>query len=182
MFRKATVVLILALVSASVVAEERRTLGSGDANARSGGFGGPEIQVTRIGNKDVTFYGGKGGYLINGKYYIGGAGYGSTLNGSADSMAYAGLLFGRMFAPNSSVHFSADVVIGRGTVYSSLFNSDAFSIIEPGIDVSFNLSKIATLNIGMTQKYVTGDFGSTGYTANGLSKNTFRINVLFGSF
>jgi hypothetical protein len=55
-------------------AQEQTLVGNGEIS--NGGFGGPVIKYTQIKNEPAILVGGRGGWIINHTFVIGGGGYG----------------------------------------------------------------------------------------------------------
>jgi hypothetical protein len=85
------------------------------------------------------------------------------------SGGYGGLLLEPIVAPMSPVHVSFPITIGAGGVattpayldkyyysYNSYYyNSTAFFLLEPGVDVEFNITKFFRLAIGGSYRYTS---------------------------
>src|SRR3989339_1042733 len=79
------------IFAGSAFAQERTLLGDGEIT--SGGFGGPEIKLSTLYDKSALMIGGKGGWIINHKFSIGGGGYGQVLDISAPKEAKAKYIY-----------------------------------------------------------------------------------------
>jgi len=102
----------------------------------SGGFGAPEFKVSQVNNKTSLLFGGKGGWIINHKFVIGGAGYGMTSKNTFDytedledldgnmvfdstrtlnlSMGYGGVYLEFIMLPKKLFHLTFPLLIGSG--------------------------------------------------------------------
>ena len=102
----------------------------------SGGYGAPVFKVSPVNNKTSLLLGGEGGWVINHKFVIGGAGYGMTSNNTFDytedledldgnlvldstrtldlSMGYGGVYFEYVMSPKKAFHLSFPLLIGAG--------------------------------------------------------------------
>ena len=68
-------VIVLSLIlSFQLFAQEETLLGSSEVT--HGGFGGPVIKYTQIKGEPAVLVGGRGGWIINHTFIIGGGGYG----------------------------------------------------------------------------------------------------------
>lgn len=112
---------------------------------------------------------------------------------------YGGILLEPVFAPNFPVHLSFPVLIGAGGVALSeetekydwddfeyetghfVLASDAFLVIEPGIELEFNLSRYVRMGAGISYRFTNAiDIeGSREYLLNGLSGS---VNLKLGVF
>jgi hypothetical protein len=79
-------------------------------------------------------------------------------------MAYVGLLLEPVFFNKSVVHFSVPVILGPGIASvrnsriweSGSYNvySDVFGIVEPGLNLEVNLTRILRFNLGASYRFV----------------------------
>jgi hypothetical protein len=146
-------------------------------NNSVGGYGALTMQYSQINNRDAFLFGAKGGILmghmvgmglaINGfftdKFYDHTTGNTQHLAGG-----YGGFFFEPILLPKYPVHVSFPVLIGGGGI--GLYNnhdgnswdghfsseaSDAFMVIEPGIDVEMNITHFFRFCIGARYRYTT---------------------------
>jgi hypothetical protein len=175
-----TKILIFALMAFSTLGlsqEIKTVFSNGDSNTKTiGGFGGPLFQVSNINNDWGIIIGGQGGVVINRRFAFGGIGkslvnnstfVGDDLNGNNSaslSMNYGGggLFFEYLFKLESPIHFSIPVNFMAGKISIEDVTSDAseiessgFFVLEPGINLEFNVSKsfIPALNISYRQVF-----------------------------
>jgi len=164
-------------------ASERETL-AGLASYESGGFGGPTVAFTEIINRASWSIGGKGVWLINHSYYIGGAGYNTFFPETSDGggiLLYEGLILGYIARPNRMFHFSFEMLIGGGQlILDERSGTDAIFAAEPQVYLSVNLSKVAVLNIGVSYRYIHGN--NSDYLDSALSGAALNTNIIFGKF
>lgn len=77
-------VFVIMLISfATKMAAQDETLFKGDIE--TGGFGGPVVKYTSIYNQKALMVGGRGGWIINHSFVIGGGGYGVVTEVDAPS-------------------------------------------------------------------------------------------------
>jgi hypothetical protein len=108
---------------------EQDTLLGGGGKIDSGGYGGPMLRFGRVAGRDAVFVGGKGGWIINHQFLIGGAGVGlanqpaapawvndPTNNGLNLEMGYGGFLMEYFIAPKKVVHGTLSALVGGGSV------------------------------------------------------------------
>lgn len=166
---KKFLVLILILAVTPLMAQEQ-TLLSGDI--KSGGFGGPVIKFTQLNDEFGLMVGGRGGWIINRVFVIGGGGYGLTndievKNINSDSaqcldLGYGGLELEYIAASNKVIHFSVQSLFGAGGVNyrdqeSRQVNSpdgDAFWIIEPGLNLMLNVTTFFRIGFGASYRII----------------------------
>lgn len=139
----------------------------------SGGFGGPMVKLTTINGENAVLVGGRGGWIINRTFVIGGGGFGLVTNVNAKTpdatgqkyleLGYGGLDLEYIRSSNELVHFSMNLLIGGGGVaYKEEEMStghremDGFFVLEPGIHVNLNVTQFFRIALGATYRYVTG--------------------------
>ena len=194
--KKLITFLLTVLLYISANAQEE-TLISGQIE--SGGYGGPLVQIGQIHGGTGLFVGGQGGWIINHRFVIGGKGYGlvNIVNiGNAQNLKLefgcGGALLEYIISPNKLIHFSIQSMIGAGGVRYAVkdytkdhdevnYTADAFFILEPGINLILNVTKIFRIGAGATFRYINGvKYESmTNSDLNGLSAH---ILLKFGEF
>ncbi len=107
---------------------EEKTL-FGNREYSSGGYGGPEIRATQIQGEWGLQLGGRGGWIIDHTFSIGGGGYGIVTNhvgyerndptGLHDTTYYLRTGYGGLFmeyinSSNEAVHFTVNLLVGAG--------------------------------------------------------------------
>ena len=80
---KKTVIIFVASIMVTPVLAQEETLISGQLEY--GGYGGPVVKFTTINNDWEVMVGGRGGWIINHSFVLGGGGYGLV----TDVEAYA---------------------------------------------------------------------------------------------
>ena len=180
---KTSIILTLLLVFfySTVHAVERETL-LAPQKYESGGFGGPTISFTQLNDKSTWGLGGKGAWLVNHAYYIGGGGYNTFLNESNNDgiLQHEGLILGFVGRPNRIFHYSVELLIGGGQlIIDQQDDFDAVFAAEPQAYLSINLATFAVLNVGVSYRYISGSNNNT-YSSSDLSGAAFNINVMFG--
>lgn len=186
---KILVFLVLSLFHYSVFAVERETFFD-PASTTHGGFGGPVLRMGTISGDNLYGGGGKGAWLINHTFYLGGAAYGGYFE-SGDTknvLAYSGMMLGFIGLPHKTIHYTLELLIADGDLIdiedfdSDIANvGDSLIVLEPSAYLSINLSSFSTLNIGVAYRFVSGS--ETENLSNGdLSGVTGEINVMFGKF
>ncbi len=146
----------------------------------SGGFGAPVIKVGSIDGDVGVLVGGRGGWVINRTFVIGGGGYGWTQNmhmlstferDTGVSFGYGGLELEYLIQSDEIVHATVMTLIGAGgfTVMErfggtggndwddnrSLYNTATF-VIEPAANVEVNILKWLRIGVGVGYRFVTG--------------------------
>lgn len=105
----------------------------GNGKFTSGGYGATELKYTRILNQDALMLGGRGGWIINQTFSIGGGGYGLITSHEVpdyiDSnylaisrsnrpyylrVGWGGIFLQYTHSSNSLIHFTVNSLIGAG--------------------------------------------------------------------
>lgn len=84
-----------------------------------GGFGAPEFGVASLGGRAAYRVGGRGGWVINDAFIVGG--YGESITSGNDAGELVRIVDGGIFAevhlfPNNAIHASLDGGIAAGSV------------------------------------------------------------------
>lgn len=213
--KKTTITFCLLLLATCAFAQEEgemKTLFGNGGAVSHGGYGGITTAYTNMDGRDAIMIGGRGAWLINHKIGIGLAGTGflteskvdAQLNGDRYQLAggYGGLFLEYIVNPKSPVHVSFPLTIGAGGVSylesnnsfsGNDFNtfeedSQAFFVVEPGIEVELNLLRFMRIAFGASYRY-TSDV-SLNYSANNqaiIGKDALNgfsggITLKFGKF
>ena len=153
----------------------------GDNKIIHGGYGGIMMNYTQIDNKDAFLAGIRGMWIINHGIGIGIGGYGfanelkfdqNSYDNQDYSLAggYGGLTIEPIIMAKQPVHVSFPVLIGAGGVSTiqeqwspyqyhdnNYYSEDAqaYFVIEPGVEVEFNMVKFFRLAIGAYYRYTS---------------------------
>ena len=182
----------------------RTLFGNDNGKTSHGGWGGFTVGYTRIADQDALLTGGRGGWLINHRFTIGGGGYGfvSSFNHDGNIQptladyslggGYGGLLLEPIIAPFEPVHISVPILIGGGSAFvmddmyyhGSYHGYDygwdgGFFILETGIDIELNIAKFFRLALNAGYRY-TSDLSLDYYTSDGNYVFTVPSNALRG--
>lgn len=164
---------------------EIRTLFGNNDKISHGGYGALLINYSQFDDKDVVLVGARGGWIINHGIAIGLGGYGfanqikyydmeiggQTYDDYFLSGGYGGLLIEPILLPSNPIHVSLPVLIGAGGAayvnngwydYNEdsweyyTIDSSPFFVIEPGIEVEFNVVKFMRIGLGAYYRYTSG--------------------------
>lgn len=157
-------------------AQEETLMGNGDIE--HGGFGGPVVKFTQVKNEFGVLVGGRGGWIINHCFVIGGGGYGLANNVDANNFyfgakpfinfGYGGVELEYIIQSDRLLHFSVYTLIGGGGVSyrNSLWDddywddwdvpSDAFFVFEPAANVELNIISFLRINVGVSYRFISG--------------------------
>ena len=170
-----------------------------NGRTKHGAYGGLSINYSQIDGKDAFLVGARGAWLIDHSIGIGLAGYGfindiHTNDGFIDADldlvgGYGGLLIEPIIMAKSPVHISLPIIIGAGGItYTDNFgwdnnnyDSDAFFVIEPGIEIEFNLIKFMRIATGVYYRH-TSNIELEGVDNDVLNGFSTGITLKFGKF
>ncbi len=146
-------------------------------NNSVGGFGSISIRYTELEDRDAFVFGARAGVVMGHMMSLGlgGAGFFNDVHYDATiqqdiSLAggYGGFFFEPTLMPKYPVHVSFPILIGAGGVavvsvddedrweddYKSQA-SDAFLVIEPGVEVELNVTKFFRFSVGAYYRYTS---------------------------
>lgn len=155
--------------------------GGNDGHINHGGWGALTFGYTQIDGKDTYLMGARGGWLIDHHFTIGlaGSGFISDIDYYLDNYAknpvniaggYGGLLLEANIMPFYPVHVTIPVIIGAGGIAytnqkwwegddydepAGSIDSDAFFVLEPGLEVELNLISFMRLALGGSYRYTS---------------------------
>jgi hypothetical protein len=151
----------------------------------NGGYGSFSVGWTMIDGKDAMVIGGRAAWIANHRFSLGLAGrgffnsvstnqyYDPNYNPNYDpeySLAggYGGIFFEPIILPMSPVHVSFPILIGAGGVTATpanwrsvdyydnyYYNVDAFFVLEPGVDLEFNITKFFRIALGGSYRFTS---------------------------
>lgn len=184
------------MLGCSLVFAQQETLISGDFT--SGGFGGPVIKIGPVYGETAALIGGRGGWIVDHRFIIGGGGYGliSEVPSKAFpelemNMGYGGVELEYIHRPNKLTHWSFMVLIGGGGAGFSERNSDSwdadydydnFFIVEPSALMMLNVTPFFRLGAGGSYRFIRGINRDSELTDSDLGGAAFVIMLKFGTF
>lgn len=166
-----------------------------------GGFGGPVVKFTELDNTFAVLVGGRGGWIINESFVLGGGGYGLVNQQSFENvpsasgnpgrltMGYGGLEFEYVHRPAETVHLSLAVLLGggalmwdpQGQVGSGNRQHDTFFVSEPALNVLFNVTRHFRAGLGVSYRFMQG-VELVGLSDRDVSGLTGVVTLKFGRF
>lgn len=142
---------------------------------RHGGYGATTIKLTQVNGQSATLFGGRGGYIYNKRFSIGGGGYvllnnidtsqGYTTVPANIEMVYGGLILEWIINSRKLFHFSLSSLFGGGVAASeNLFwdylmkrdETENFFVIEPEINLMLNAARHIRIGISVSYRLITG--------------------------
>jgi hypothetical protein len=190
-------ILALLLSATPLIGQEAETLVG--SNVAHGGFGGPVARLTRFNGQTGVMLGGRGGWIIDHRFVIGGGAYG--LVGSAITVPYAppaggsayltfgygGLELQYIERPLRLTHLTLSLLIGVGGAEyrqgggGQLTPSSTLFVAEPGAGIQLNLTRGIRLSATGSYRFVSG-VRLSGLANGDLSGLAAALGVEFGRF
>jgi hypothetical protein len=184
MKRLLTIAVLLALASPALAQE--RTLVSG--GFESGGFGAPVVKFSQVDGEFALFVGGRGGWIINHAFVVGGGGYGLTNDidtnddGVRDlELGYGGLELEYVNSSDALIHFTAYLLIGGGGLSGTSVLEEAVFVLEPALNGELNVTDYFRFHAGAGFRWVSG-VDSPGVDGSDLSSFYAQVTLKFGTF
>ncbi|MCF7805617.1 MAG: hypothetical protein K9N46_16675 [Candidatus Marinimicrobia bacterium] len=190
-----TMVVMMALTM-PVFGQNQQTLLQGDID--HGGYGGPVLKAVQIDGSTEMMVGGRGGWIINHTFVLGGGGYGLASNHPAgeDSLlelGYGGLYCMVILQSDEMIHVTAGSMFGAGGIdrrpdledwedYDHNNNDgNPFWVIEPEVNLELNVTNFFRIGAGVSYRYVKAmdGFDTMGIELSGYAAN---LEFKFGGF
>ena len=185
--RRIVLLGLLSLMPGSLSAQQRTLV---DGPVRSGGYGAPVVKFGDVANLFGVWAGGRGGWILNESFVIGGGGYGLTnqahLAFDALEMGYGGLDLEWVNRPNELVHVSLGVLVGGGGATYYPGNTlvgfySGFFVAEPAVNIMLNVTPMFRIGVGATYRAVES-LSLPELTNDDLSGFTGQLQFKFGKF
>lgn len=188
---------LIALANVSPVEAQRRPETLVGRHFHSSGFGGPVAKISEVRNELALFAGGRGGWLIDQTFVLGGAGYGLTTGvetGLIDAedrpvdltMGYGGLELEYIHDSWSVVHWSLKSLVGGGgaslkDVDGFALEEDGFFVLEPEANLTVNVTEFFRIGVGASYR-ITHGVELTDFVNADLSGPAASLQLKFGGF
>lgn len=193
-----------------------------DGSVQHGGYFGLVLGYSTIDDKGAVEAGARLAWVINHRFALGFTGKGfyndldksNGINNADYNLAggYGGLFFQPILFPKAPVHVSFPIILGVGGVslsprdeynyhwdydnYESdyyTYDTDYFLVLEPGIDVEFNVLNYLRMSLGASYRFTNNINLIYEYTENdvdifrkvdpqALNNFTFRMAIMVGWF
>jgi hypothetical protein len=204
-------ILVLIFSVSSLHAQENQTFFKNNGIRRSGGYAAISNKFTSINGNFANMPGLYGGWFVNRKWMIGAAFEGTTnfiqvpsayKHFPADRMTYqygqAGLMTEYVVASTRLVHVNFNLMTGTGFTlqydrreiedwdFDNLEEHkdqkpNFFFVMEPGVQVEFNLFKWMRFSPGVSYRRAFGAKGD-GLSDADLSNISYNLTLKFGKF
>lgn len=193
--KKCFLILYLIFSTIPLLAQEETLVDNG---FHSGGYGGPVWKMGWINGYLGLFSGGRGGWIINHTFVIGGGGYSQVLDVKTDyisvnekplylNMSYSGFEMEYIHDSNRLVHWTIHAMIGGGKVRLKEHNPnetvemDNFFMVEPSFNVDMNVSTWFRIGLGVSYRLALG-VDLPGIGSSNVSGPSGLVILKFGSF
>ena len=189
-------VVLMSLLTFSAFAQEETLIGN---SIESGGFGGPVVKFSTVNGSTGILVGGRGGWIINHTFILGGGGYGLANNVKAKTLGpngerylnfgYGGLELEYVSDSDRLLHFSFMTLIGGGGLgwrdenlrAGMSSDNETFFILEPAAAATLNVTKFFRISAGVSYRYISG-IESSASTNSDLSGPSVVLTFRFGKF
>lgn len=165
---------LTACLAIPAAGQEQTLVGSGRAS--HGGYGAPVVKFTEVAGESAVLVGGRGGWIINHMFVLGGGGYGLSTHVDARTpgpfgeryldFGYGGVILEYVIKSDRVVHGSLEVLVGGGAInhrrdwddsdWRGAPRADAVTVLEPGGTVDVNITTWFRASAGLTYRIVTG--------------------------
>lgn len=162
-------VVLVCLISASAYAYDQTLISD---QTEVGGFIAATARYIEVKNESGVLVGGRVALVVNHAFSAGVGGYGTVAGPSPEDltglddleMAYGGLFLEYTFKPHAVFHVSVPVLVGGGQTQfagdyvdpNSGKDSDAFFVVEPELNLEFNITRHWRLDLGVGYRHVNG--------------------------
>jgi hypothetical protein len=135
-------------------------------------FGGTGILMSSANHMPVLMTGGRGSAVINERFTIGGAGWGSPkgveiTQAGKDTFeffkfGYGGPELGYLLYPGERIKLGCNLLLGCGAGFNeSLPKADEnefriFPVFEPSISARISLARLLAIDVGVSYRYIPG--------------------------
>jgi hypothetical protein len=135
-------------------------------------FGGNGINLTKVNNQFTIMTGGRGSATFNGRYTIGGGGWGMTKGVEVESvtegiynfikMGYGGIDLGYLIATGEKFNLGTKLLIAGGAVFKETVPESEdkgfkmFPVLEPTVYCQISLSKLFRFEMGASYRLIRG--------------------------
>jgi len=187
-------VLLLVCFSLSLRSQEHQTLPEGS----NGGYGATVAKVATVNGSGGVLLGGKGAWMIDHTFGIGGGGYLLVSNVSARMadtsgqrrmmLSYGGVLFEYTMSSTQLFYPTLEILIGGGAIgheqdsyYNPRPHLDGFFVLEPGVTLNFCVASFFRIEAGASYRIVQGLSSSLSSNSD-LSGVAANFALKFGSF
>ncbi len=189
------ILALVILLPALVFSQAETLVGNGFEN---GGYGGPLFRIGIVKGKVVAFTGGRGAWIINHRFAIGGGGYSMMSSVKTDGLSPGGdPLYLKMETggfeleyindSDKLLHWTVHLTLGGGAVRlierspDKEIYSDHMYLVEPSANLDMNITEWFRLGAQASYRLVMG-LDLPVVTNGDVSGPTIGLILKFGSF
>jgi hypothetical protein len=198
---KSIILFLVIVFSVSAFAQEQTLFDIKEVE--HGGYGAFVMKFCSVNNEFGVLVGGRGGWIIDHTFAIGGAGYGLANNVHSRvvgpwgerfvNFGYGGLDLEYIVNSDDLVHLSIHSLVGAGAVgfrgsWEGNQNfgmdnrmGDVFFVLEPGVNIDLNVTKWFRTSLGMSYRYLSG-VSSESTTNTDLQGPSAMLSYPFGKY
>ena len=164
----------------------------------SGGFGGPVWKMTRLNGEAALIGGGRGGWIINHTFVIGGGGYSTLHDVKTDligtggkplhlRMEYSGLELEVVGHSERVLHWTVQALFGGGRIRlrehdpGHETSSDGFAVVDANVNAEVNVLQWLRVNAGAGYRLAFG-IESQGLGNGDIGGPEVQVTLKFGKF
>ncbi len=193
--KRCFVILFSLFTSISLLAQEETLI---DDGFHSGGYGGPVWKIGWVNGHLGLFSGGRGGWIINHTFVLGGGGYSQLLDVKTDqfstegkplylNVGYGGFEMEYIHESDKLIHWTVHAMIGSGYAKLKEHNpneavkTDNIYMFEPSFNVDVNVSQWFRIGLGLSYRLAM-DVDLPGITSSDVGGPSGLVILKFGSF
>ncbi len=161
--------LLVCLVFASAYGYDKTLISD---QTEVGGFIAVTARYIDVKDESGVLVGGRVAMIVNHAFSAGVGGYGTVVKPAPEGptglegleIAYGGLFLEYTFKPHAVFHISVPVLVGAGQTQfvggyvdpESEEDSDTFFVVEPELNLEFNITRNWRLDLGVGYRHVNG--------------------------
>jgi hypothetical protein len=194
---KRILIILTLLALAGAAAAQERTLVGG--KVEHGGFGAPAVRFTQINDQFGVLVGGRGGWIINHTFVIGGGGYGlankveANAPDSVITFGYGGGELEWIINSDDLLHFTVYALVGAGgiTIQEDFWDNggnnggdhhgDGLFVGDLTANLELNIATWFRVNFGAGYRLVSG-VEIPGYSNSDFGGPSGHLTLKFGKF
>jgi len=193
--RQIGVLAFCILLAGNLLGQEEILIGD---QFESGFFGGPVSKGTMMNGKACLLSGGRGGWIINHVFVIGGGGYNSVWDVKTDrtsinakplylNMEYGGLELEYIHRSDRMIHYTIYSLFGSGKIRlrehdpSRDSETDGFLVLDAAVNAEINISRWFRLGLGGGWRLIYG-IEAEGLGNGDIGGPSAALTLKFGKF
>ncbi len=162
-------------------------------SAQHSGYFSPVFRLTKVNDQTGFIAGGRGMWVINSHFAVGGGFYGLMNSPNAPmktpdkevyktNLTYGGLEFEYIAYPFRKTYFTLSILFaGAGIKVNPYYGGD-FMILEPMVNVGYLIGEFSTVKIGVSYRNLSQYTIYQNIPKNGIEGVSTNIAFTFGKF